>query len=100
MPAKIKQYEDRRPGKGSLYAFHCPGCGYDHGFHVDGTAGPQWAWNKSFDSPTFHPSLFCNQDFPNSRCHSFVRDGRIQFLSDCWHKLAGQTVDLPDWKDE
>ena len=31
-------------------------------------------------------------------CHSFVTDGRIQFLGDCTHKLAGQTVDLPDWE--
>jgi hypothetical protein len=28
-------------------------------------------------------------------CHSFVRDGRIEFLSDCTHAMAGQTVDLP-----
>ncbi|WEX16299.1 DUF6527 family protein [Pseudomonas sp. G11] len=33
-------------------------------------------------------------------CHSFVTNGRIQFLGDCTHKLAGQTVDLPDWEDE
>jgi hypothetical protein len=30
------------------------------------------------------------------RCHSFVTDGRIQFLSDSTHALAGQTVDLPE----
>ena len=33
-------------------------------------------------------------------CHSFVTNGRIQYLGDCTHKLAGQTVDLPDWEDE
>lgn len=33
-------------------------------------------------------------------CHSFVTDGRIQYLGDCTHSLAGQTVDLPDWEDE
>ena len=32
-------------------------------------------------------------------CHSFVIDGRIQFLSDCTHALANQTVDLPDWTE-
>ena len=32
----------------------------------------------------------------NIRCHSFVRSGRIEFLSDSTHALAGQTVDLPD----
>jgi hypothetical protein len=30
-------------------------------------------------------------------CHSHVRDGKIQFLGDCTHELAGKTVDLPDW---
>lgn len=29
-------------------------------------------------------------------CHSFVEVGRIRFLSDCTHLLAGQTVVLPD----
>ena len=33
-------------------------------------------------------------------CHSFIRDGRIQFLGDCTHHLAGQTVDLPDFTEE
>lgn len=38
------------------------------------------------------------KDFsPCSVCHSHVKDGKIQFLSDCTHALTGQTVDLPDW---
>jgi hypothetical protein len=36
-------------------------------------------------------------DSKPSICHSFVTDGRIQFLNDCTHSLAGQTVDLPDF---
>lgn len=32
-------------------------------------------------------------------CHSFVTDGKIQFLNDCFHSLKGQTVDLPDWEE-
>jgi len=31
-----------------------------------------------------------------SVCHSYVTDGRIQFLADCTHALAGLTVDLPE----
>jgi hypothetical protein len=27
-------------------------------------------------------------------CHSLIRDGQIQFLTDCTHELAGQTVPL------
>lgn len=75
--------------------FHCPGCQNAHGFHV-----PQWTWNGSMEVPTFMPSLMCNGHDPASRCHSFVKDGKIQFLADCWHSLAGQTVDLPDWDSE
>ncbi len=29
--------------------------------------------------------------------HSFIKDGMIEFLGDCTHKLAGQTVDLPEF---
>jgi hypothetical protein len=36
----------------------------------------------------------------SDRCHSFVRDGKIQFLSDCTHKYAGQTLDLEEDIDE
>jgi len=32
-------------------------------------------------------------------CHSFITDGRIQYLGDCTHALANQTVDLPGWEE-
>lgn len=73
--------------------FECPGCGNTHAFAV-----PRWNWNGSMTAPTFTPSLLCNKDQPTSRCHSFVTDGKIQFLADCWHSLAGQTVEIPDWE--
>ena len=87
---------NRGPRGGKMYVFHCPGCGNPHPFEVE-CAERGWTWNGSMDLPTFTPSLLCNQgtDFV---CHSFVTDGRIQFLSDCHHHLAGQTVDLPDWE--
>lgn len=87
--------------------FWCPGC---EGLHIIRTAGPgAWGFNNDYDKPTFTPSILvtyngsdAGQDrgdgdrAPAARCHSFVTDGRIQFLSDCTHALAGQTVDLPD----
>ena len=84
---------------GNLYVFHCPGCEYGHPFEVGGNGG--WTWNGSLDKPTFRPSLlvYGARDGSTPRCHSFVTDGQIQFLSDSTHKLAGQTVDLPDWDD-
>ncbi len=105
MSAKIYQYSDslqnpRGPDAPRQYWFHCPGCQNDHAFTVGGlpeVAQHHWTWNGSFDSPTFQPSLMCNRDFPESRCHSFVEEGKIRFLDDCFHDLRNQTVDLPDW---
>lgn len=88
--------------KVATWAFHCPGCGHDHAFTVGEAAEgqPRWEWNGSTTAPTFKPSLLCNKDIPEVRCHSFVTDGRIQFLNDSFHALKGQTVDLPDWDSQ
>jgi hypothetical protein len=83
------------------YWFHCPGCENTHAFTVGppapGWGDSRWTFNGSVDAPTFKPSLLCNKDHPEFRCHSFVTAGRIEFLGDCHHALRGQTVDLPDW---
>jgi Family of unknown function (DUF6527) len=94
MGVKLKQYG---PG---LYVFHCPGCGFDHPFHVlpaKTRKGESWKWNGSLDKPTFAPSLLVNKDYPAQRCHSYVTNGQIKFLTDCWHSLKGKTVEIPDW---
>ncbi len=85
------------PRGGKLYLFHCPGCGCSHPFEVEAPGGSGWTWNGSLEKPTFSPSLLCNGPWLERRCHSFVVDGRIQFLGDSYHELAGQKVDLPDW---
>lgn len=69
----------------------CPGCDEAHG------CDSRWKFNGDYERPTFEPSLLVAQSDPTARCHSFIRDGRIQFLSDSHHALAGQTVDLPEW---
>lgn len=69
---------------------YCPGCKQLHPFPPD-----RWTYNGNEESPTFSPSMLINKDHPN-RCHSFVTDGKIIFLSDCYHELAGQTVELED----
>ena len=50
-------------------------------------------FNGDTEKPTFSPSLMYNF-IPGHVCHSFVEDGKIRFLGDCTHPLAGQTVDL------
>ena len=86
----------------NYYAFHCPGCEYSHAVTVNGEkngSNASWGWNGSMDKPTFTPSINCNPDTVKYHCHSFVTDGKIQFLNDSTHKLAGQTVEIPDWED-
>lgn len=81
--------------------FECPGCeeSLSHGVQVEGP-GPHWDWNGDVDRPTLTPSILVRFDYGEDRaqrvCHSFIRDGQIQFLSDCTHALAGKTVDLPE----
>jgi len=88
---KLKEY---KTNVGRMLVFHCPGCGYDHPFEV-----PRWKWNGSFDRPTFEPSLLVNASRPESRCHSYVKEGKIRFLKDSYHALKGQEVEIPEWED-
>jgi Family of unknown function (DUF6527) len=98
----IKLHETVRPD-GSHYAwgFYCPGC---KGLHQ---CDDRWTFNGDKEKPTFRASILVYEvpgdpidgaSYAGSpRCHSFVTDGRIEYLSDSTHELRGQTVDLPDW---
>jgi len=57
-----------------------------------------WTWNGSSDAPTLRPSVLTQYNGADRqwRCHSWINDGKVQFLSDCSHELVGQTVDLLD----
>lgn len=81
---------------GEQFLFHCPGCDQVHFFNISGPE-PVWTFNGDYVKPTFSPSLMVNRTYPDKRCHSYVRDGQIQFLNDCHHMLKNQTVDLPEW---
>ena len=74
-------------------AWDCPGCGCMH------AVNDRWQFNGNYDKPTFSPSVKVTHYHDGQGrvvCHCFVRDGQIQYLSDCYHEMAGQTVDLPD----
>lgn len=112
-----------RDAEGDQLVFQCPGCEHAHAVRVNrgpDTPHPCWEWNGDINKPTFKPSIMVtsmmatppvtpenleewkrapwSQTRIQSVCHSFVTDGRIQFLGDCTHPLAGQTVDLPPWE--
>jgi len=80
------------------YIFDCPGCKTVHGIT---TIGPTaWKFNNSLEKPTVTPSILANFTSGNERrCHSYITDGKIKFLGDCYHELKNKTVELPDYKD-
>lgn len=55
-----------------------------------------WTWNGSTEAPTLRPSLLCTKPGTGFRCHTWITDGNAQFLADCSHELAGQTLPLLD----
>lgn len=82
------------------YMHHCPGCEYNHVIYTQNTSGnPTWEFDGNEELPSFDPSIRVFEIEKGKRitlCHYFLKKGKIQFLSDCNHNLAGQTVDLPD----
>jgi hypothetical protein len=96
------------PAGANTWKFWCPGCASAHVVSD--------SWEVDTETATISPSVLVHShktlidpdltgdaltapenitDTP--QCHSFVTNGRIEFLGDCTHALAGQTVDLPDW---
>jgi hypothetical protein len=56
-----------------------------------------WTWNGDTDKPTLRPSILTQNHL--HRCHTWVNDGKAQFLDDCSHEQAGKTVELLDVED-
>jgi len=81
--------------------FECPGCEFLHVIRITGGGHPCWSFNGDLDKPTVSPSILVTSQWKGADtvCHSFIADGMIQFLDDCTHKFAGQTVPIPDWED-
>jgi hypothetical protein len=88
-----------------LLTFWCPGCEKGHTVRFGGTEA--WDWNGDVDKPTLTPSVLVNAHRSSfsepgtprtkrdqKRCHSFVRDGKIEYLSDSEHELADHVVDM------
>lgn len=104
------------------YLIDCPGCGHLHSIAVNPPFGngAKWTFNGDLEYPTFSPSLLVRtgkhadpnleshiKDWPQDEkdayikhstiCHSFIRDGNIEFLSDSTHQYAGRTMPLTDF---
>jgi uncharacterized protein DUF6527 len=86
--------------RGTHVHFWCPGCDHLHAIEIEGPHA--WEFAVAADLPTVSPSILTHwhDELGDRRCHSFIKGGRWEFLSDCTHSLAGKTVemvDLPDW---
>jgi len=106
-----------RSGAGGLITYWCQGCEEPHQITVN---HGRWTWDGNVEAPTFSPSVlvtsghymsghtgrcWCDHirehpededGFTCGRCHTFIRGGMVEFLGDCTHALAGQTLPLPD----
>lgn len=87
--------------------FVCPGCAADdtnstglHMLPVNSTEkSPAWDWDGNLEAPTLSPSVLTH-GHTGKICHSFLKAGVFQFLTDSTHPFAGQSIpmpDLPDW---
>lgn len=94
----------RAAGSNGELTFYCTGCNSRHMVRHGEGVGPRWCWNGDADLPTLFPSVLVTYNgsdagkngAPPAVCHSFVKDGQIQYLTDCTHHLAGKTVELPE----
>lgn len=113
---KFRRWEHE--GRAGLH-YWCQGCEEIHGVVIEGPGS--WGFNGDLAAPTFTPSVLvrsghyspgqegkpCWCDYKKAHpdetdvfnctsCHTFITGGMVQFLSDCSHALAGQTLPLPD----
>ncbi len=96
------------------YGHWCPGCDSGHEINVDtlNYSGAKWSFDGDVQCPTFTPSVnirwgrFADPNYKPEEghdhsgiCHYNITAGKIVFHADSTHKLAGQTVELPDIPD-
>jgi hypothetical protein len=107
-----------RSVEGDRLGYWCQGCEQMHHVRIGSGEGVRWGYNGNPDKPTFTPSVLYQQDMwvppvtlenieqwraapweqhqEHWVCHTFITDGMVQFLGDCTHGLAGQTLPLPE----
>ena len=79
---------------GTRHIVWCPACDAQH------APTDAWEYDSNAYSPTFSPSILVTGGSKGIVCHSFLKAGVWQFLSDCPHAMAGQSVPavpVPQW---
>jgi len=86
---------------------YCPACESAHQFIVENEAAPKdvWMFDGNEEAPTFDPSYmsdgrwWVNEAWEPRICHSYLRAGVWEYLSDCTHDMAGQKVPMIDFPE-
>ncbi|HEY9299811.1 MAG TPA: DUF6527 family protein [Phormidium sp.] len=89
------------------YRFYCPGCKSHHEPYLEPSQVRSSYWrlvdDGSLEKPTISPSILTKVSRPDGSkvmiCHLYVTNGKISYLPDCTHELAGQVVDMEDIED-
>lgn len=83
---------------GEMAMLYMPGLPCPVMIAVSGSERPVWSFNGDKERPTFSPSILTRMPWGDQGRevvnHVFIRDGKIQYLTDCSHEYAGKTLDL------
>lgn len=102
MPAKKKTAAPQNVAekRGPRLWYWCPGCKTHHVVPVEPCedtkpgSGP-WQFNGDLLKPTLSPSVLHHGTAGYApTCHYFMRDGVLQYQSDCGHEFKGQHVPM------
>lgn len=98
---KVKEVQGGPDDKNKYYWIWCNACQTEHQFEV-----PRWKFDGNMDQPTFHPSMKVQWGRFKTKegtmgyikcCHFILRNGVMEYQSDCTHELKGQKVPLQDF---
>lgn len=101
----IVEYRSHVDGRIEIrHCYWCPGCDGLHCVRIrdqgPNPSRPSWNWDGNREKPTYEPSQLTTYGMLDIRCHTFIRQGQIQYLDDCTHDLRGKMISMvpvPDW---
>jgi len=78
------------------YIFYCPGCQVNHLVDTTPRSGAYHILTGTLEKPTVRASVLVPGDKRSRvhRCHAFITNGEIEYLSDSTHPLSGRTVKM------
>ncbi|MFA5670202.1 MAG: DUF6527 family protein [Balneolaceae bacterium] len=84
------------------YSFWCVACDSPHAFYTHDGYTNNKSWKLiSTDPVTVQPSIKLTAPYKNETenycCHLFLLNGKIRYLTDCTHYLAGKEIDMIDF---